>query len=299
LTLVVLAGIRRSNRVNAAVVSITLSSLILFVVTGLPRVLGEGNRHFEPFFTSGTPSAVASVLQATALMFVAYTGYARVVTLGEEVHEPRRTIPRAIVATLALTLLLYVAVSVVAVGTLGAQELGRVTESTAAPLEIAAARFDRPAVRWVVALGATTAMLGVMLNLILGLSRVLLAMGRRGDMPAAVARLNASRTAPSVAVLVVGGLIAGVTLLGSVRTTWSFSAFSVLVYYAITNLAALRLSAEERLYHPAVPWCGLCGCLFVACWVEWRAWAAGLGWIALALLWHAAATARPTAGSRD
>lgn len=88
-----------------------------------------------------------------------------------------------------------------------------------------------------------------------------MAMGRRRDMPAATARLNASRTTPFVAVIVVGVLIAGLTLIGSVKTTWSFSAFTVLVYYAITNLAALRLKPQERLFNAAF-------CLVRALWVH-------------------------------
>jgi APA family basic amino acid/polyamine antiporter len=86
-----------------------------------------------------------------------------------------------------------------------------------------------------------TAMLGVMLNLLLGLSRVLLAMGRRSDMPSITSKL-------AVSVLVIGGIVETLAATGSVKTTWTFSAFTVLIYYAITNLAALRLSQHERLY---------------------------------------------------
>jgi len=133
-----------------------------------------------------------------------------------------------------------------------------------------------------------TAMLGVLLNLILGNSRVLLAMGRRGDMPAAVARLNDARTTPYVAVVGVGALILALALVGSVKTTWAFSAFTVLVYYAITNLAALRLPEAERRYPRWVAGLGLVACLFLAFWVEWRVWVAGLALLALGLGWRAA-----------
>jgi APA family basic amino acid/polyamine antiporter len=101
-------------------------------------------------------------------------------------------------------------------------------------------------------------------------------------MPAAVANVN-------IAVLVVGALILGLASIGSVKTTWSFSAFTVLIYYAITNLAALQLSKEHRLYPRALAWCGLFGCLVLACWVEWKIWIVGLGIIGAGLLWHALA----------
>jgi APA family basic amino acid/polyamine antiporter len=132
-------------------------------------------------------------------------------------------------------------------------------------------------------------MLGVLLNLLLGLSRVLLAMGRRGDMPEATTRLNAARTTPTAAVLTIGALIFGLALIGDVRTTWTFSAFTVLIYYALTNLSALQLSPEHRLYPRAVAWGGLVGCVGLAFWVEPAVWATGLALIAVGLLWHAVA----------
>jgi APA family basic amino acid/polyamine antiporter len=138
----------------------------------------------------------------------------------------------------------------------------------------------------ILAVGAVTAMLGVLLNLILGLSRVLLSMGRRKDMPSIFAKLNRSGTTPYPAVIVIGIAIAVLVLIGNVKTTWSFSAFTVLVYYALTNLSAIRLSESERLYPRFIPWVGLISCLFLAFWVEQRIWMIGLGLIGLGLVWH-------------
>ncbi len=267
MTALVLGGLRRSNLVNAVIVSVTIGSLLFFVVSGLPRV-GDASR-FRPFF-GGSGGLIPGLPEACALMFVAYTGYGRIATMGEEVREPRRTIPRAIIATLAVSMTLYLCVGLVGVGSGGAFGQG------AAPLSGMAAGFGVPGAAQVVAVGAIAAMLGVLLNLLLGLSRVALAMGRRGDLPAVFARVNSAGTTPAPAVLLVGAIILGLTAIGSVRLAWSFSAFTVLVYYAITNLAALRLSRAERLYHPAVAWAGLAGCLSLAFWVEPRAWAAGL-----------------------
>ena len=171
-----------------------------------------------------------------------------------------------------------IAVAIVAVGSVGADTLAGATQARAAPLEVVAVGAARP----IVAVGAITAMVGVLLNLILGLSRVLLAMGRRRDMPAATASLR-------VAVLVMGVIVAGLACIGSVKTTWAFSAFTVLIYYALTNLAALRLTCEARLYPRVFSWLGLIGCLGLAWWVPWRIWAIGLGLLAIGLLWHAVA----------
>ena len=271
LTGLVLTGIKRSNEVNVAVVSVTLLALLAFVLFGLSDV---DLANFDGFIGDrGYPGFVESV----ALMFVAYTGYGRIATMGEEVRDPQRTIPRAIIATLITTMVLYTAVAFVAVGVAGAEGLADLTERLAAPLEEIALAVSGEGLAVVVALGAITAMLGVLINLILGLSRVLLAMGRRGDMPSATARINASGTTPTVAVVVMGVVVAGLVLIGDVRTTWTFSAFTVLVYYSITNLAALRLTDSQRRFPRWISVFGLLACFFLAFWVDPAIWLVGIG----------------------
>lgn len=302
LTLIVLGGIRRSSVANITIVSITLLSLLFFIFAGLPGALRNGAQTLSPFFESpaadGRPAAVR-LLEASALMFVAYTGYGRIATLGEEVREPRRTIPRAIVLTLLASMTLYIAVALTGVAAAGAEtfapvEAGGAGGETGAPLAIVARTFNIPGAALILTVGAVTAMLGVLLNLILGLSRVALAMGRRRDLPAGrlLGRLNPSGTTPTAAVVLVAALIAALTALGSIRLAWSFSAFTVLVYYAITNLAALRLPRDARLYHPIFPAAGLAGCLALAFWVDPRAWLAGLAILAIGLLARGALRAR-------
>lgn len=219
-------------------------------------------------------------------MFVAYTGYGRIATMGEEARSPRETIPKAMIVCLLLTMLLYMAVAIVGIGAVGADVLGSSTGQTAAPLEVAVRNVAGSGGALILGIGAVTAMLGVLLNLILGLSRVLLAMGRRSDAPKFLAQLNEQQTTPYWAVIFVGIAIALLVLLGNVKTTWSFSAFSVLIYYAITSFAALRLAPSERLYPVWVGWLGLVSCLFLAFWVESSIWQVGLGLIVAGLIWH-------------
>ena len=290
LTAVVYSGIRRSNITNIVIVSITLGALALFVVTGSPTAFSDGAANFANFFDAPEGGGgVRAILFASALMFVAYTGYGRIATLGEEVKAPRTTIPRAIIVTLIVTMGLYGVVAVVGVGAVGADTLSAAANQGAAPLEVAAQAFGIPGVSQIVAFGAITAMLGVLLNLILGLSRVLLAMGRRADMPTIFGRLDAEGTTPGPAVLMMGGVIAAITLVGDVRLTWSFSAFTVLIYYAITNLAALYIPAAGRLFPKWVSGAGLVACASLAFFVEPFIWGLGLGLIAVGLVWHWAA----------
>ncbi|MGB3512605.1 MAG: APC family permease [Microcoleaceae cyanobacterium] len=288
LTIVVLSGIRRSNFTNIIIVSITLFSLVIFILAGVPQVVSSAGENLMPFFPADKP--IASLFEAAALMFVAYTGYGRIATLGEEVKEPRRTIPRAIALTMVVTCLLYMSIAVVTVvvGQEVINKLSTADVSLAAPLEVIArvGGLGVPVIPKLIAIGAVTAMLGVLLNLILGLSRVLLAMGRRRDVPRVFAKLNSEQTTPYIAVIVVGVAIAFLVLIGDVKTTWSFSAFNVLIYYAITNFAALQLSPEERLYPKWLGWVGLAACLFLAFWVEQQIWLVGLGLILVGLIWH-------------
>lgn len=290
-TTIVALGMRQSNQVNTAIVLITLSALLAFIAAGLPAAVDGASTHLSGFF-DGHDSGIKGLLHASALMLVAYTGYGRIATLGEEIRDPVRSIPRSIIITLLVTMILYASVAFVAVASVGAPVLADATRSAAAPLEVIARNFQTFGISWLVAAGAISAMLGVLLNLLLGLSRVMLAMSRRGDMPGALARLDGSHPSPRRAVLVVGVIIAALALTGNVRTTWSFSAFTVLVYYALTNLAALRLPKEARLFPQWVPVLGLGSCLGLAFWIEPRIWLTGIGTIAAGGLWHRIARQR-------
>lgn len=288
LTVIVASGMRRSNGANAVIVSLTLLALSAFVLGGMRSALDRASEHLGEFFRVGD-GGWSGLFHATALMFVAYTGYGRIATLGEEIRDPRRGIPRAIIITLLATMAIYASVAFVAVAVVGAPGLAEATRAAAAPLEEVARTFGVPGIAGVVAVGAVTAMLGVLLNLLLGLSRVLLAMSRRGDMPGGFARLDGEVASPRLAVLVAGVIIAAIALTGNVQTTWSFSAFTVLIYYALTNLAALRLPEGSRLYPRWVPVCGLMCCLGLAFWVEPAIWSLGMVLIGVGFLWHAVA----------
>jgi basic amino acid/polyamine antiporter, APA family len=256
LTLLVAGGMRRSHRTNIILVAITLASLAILVVALLP--------HASASNLALRDARAGDVFHATALVFVAYTGYGRVATLGEEVRDPARTIPRAMIVTLAVTALLYVVVSATAVGAVGADVLAAATRATNAPLEAIAPS----SVRVVVALGAATAMLGVVVNLLLGISRVVLAMARRGDVPRGLGHVE--NGSPRRAVIVTGVAIAGLALIGNVATTWTLSAFTVLLYYAVMNLCALRQPANERRFPRFVSVAGLAFCVGLAAWLAVR-----------------------------
>ena len=282
LTALVSGGIRRSNSANKLIVSLTLIGLFLLIaasvyVDGVP---------VEPVYNALSGTSASSILYGSALMFVAYTGYGRIATLGEEVENPKQTIPRAIILTMIAIVLLYAGITIVSLQVLGAEAFGQSVNGEAAPLMIVAQRLELPVIGAVVTFAAITAMLGVLLNLLLGLSRVLLSMSRRGDVPRFLARINPATQSPVAAVWVTCVIIGILILSGDIVFTWSFSAFTVLIYYSITNLAALFLPEEDRLYPRIIPILGLSGCLFLAFWIEPVIIAMGLGVMVVGFVWH-------------
>jgi APA family basic amino acid/polyamine antiporter len=202
----------------------------------------------------------AAILQAAGLWFFAFSGYARLATLGEEVVDPRRTIPRAIPLALAITLALYLAVALSALLAVDADELGR----AAAPLVTAveAGRFAAwsPLVRF----GAAVASLGVLLSLIVGVSRTTFAMAANRDLPPWFASVHPRYRVPHRAELAVGLIVAVLVAVSDLRSAIGFSAFTVLLYYAVTNAAALRLAPAERRWPRGLAVAGLLGCLLLA-----------------------------------
>ncbi len=285
LTCVVLTGIRRTTLVNTCIVAITLVALALFVCVGFLPAIQRAPENLQGIFNFADGGWTA-MLSASALMFVAYTGYGRIATLGEEVAEPHRTIPRAMIMTLVVTLLVYLSVSFVAIANVGAERLGEETLQTAAPLLYVARQLNSPVVVTMLSIGAITAMLGVMLNLVLGLSRVVLAMSRRADAPRSFALINV-RGVPAPATVVVAVIIGSLICIGDIKLSWSFSAFTVLVYYALTNLCALRIPPSDRLFPIWPAWCGLVSCVSLALFIDPPIMVAGLLVLAVGLVYRA------------
>ena len=284
-TCLTLTGIKRSSRVNTIIVSITIISLLCFIGAAFKVTNIVGSSHFDELFTSVSEDAF-SFFECVALMFVAYTGYGRIATLGEEVKDPGRNIPRAIITTLVVSMLLYVLVALSAVGMVGASHYGSLAVNDFAPLQRIASKFGSPLLAGIVSIGAVTAMLGVLLNLILGLSRVLRAMGRRSDVPTRLGNVTAAKGVPASATICVGIIIAAIVLVGDIKTTWTFSAFTVLIYYALTNLCAMQLSIEERLYPAWISYAGFLGCLFLTFWIDGFVWLVGATVLSLGWCWH-------------
>jgi APA family basic amino acid/polyamine antiporter len=249
LTAVNYAGIQKSAMLTRVIVAVVLAVLASVVVI----VLGFGDVDASRLALSDDLT-VRGVLQAAALLFFAFAGYARIATLGEEVRDPARTIPRAIPIALGVTLLVYALVAAAVLAELGSQAMA----STNAPLADAVAAAGFRAFEPVVRAGAAVAALGSLLALILGVSRTTLAMARDRHLPHALAAVHPRFGTPHRAELAVGAVVAVVAAVVDVRGAIGFSSFAVLLYYAIANASAWTLGAR------IIPGLGLVGCLILA-----------------------------------
>ncbi|MFF6805614.1 amino acid permease [Streptomyces sp. NPDC012616] len=255
LTAVNYAGIQKSAWLTRAVVAVVLTVLAAVVVACLTSSAANAGR-----LDVDADATLTGVLQAAGLLFFAFAGYARIATLGEEVRDPARTIPRAIPLALGITLVVYAAVAVAVLTVLGPRGLGE----AAAPLSdaVRAAGADRlaPVVRG----GAAVAALGSLLALILGVSRTTLAMARDRHLPHVLAAVHPRFQVPHRAELLVGAVVVVLAATTDVRGAIGFSSFGVLVYYAVANASAWTLTADENRPARIVPAAGLAGCLLLA-----------------------------------
>ncbi|NEP03040.1 MAG: amino acid permease [Symploca sp. SIO2E9] len=284
-TLIVIGGMRSFKVTTIAVVSVTILSLLFLIIAGSFVCLANGFEHLS-FANSSSGNSIKNFLESVALMFISYNGAARISMMSEEITEPRKNIPKAILLTIVVTMLLYVGVAVVSLGSIGVEAFSKATTEQAAPLQVVASSFGIPGAANILAVGAITSMLSILLTIILGVSRILLAMGRRGDMPSFFAQLNSSGTTPYWAVLFLGIAIALLVLTGDVKVTWSFAAFGSMYRCFLVSLAALQLSQQERLYPQWLSGISLFSSLFLAFWVEWQIWLIGLGVIGVGVVWH-------------
>lgn len=253
-------GVRPSARANVTLVLVNVAVLLIFAAIALPAL--EPGR-LEPFFTGG----VAGLLEASALLFFAYTGYARPVTIAEEVKEPEATLPRAVTGAIAISLALYLLVALGALGALGSERMG----GDAAPLRTAMAAAESAVGPVLLSLGAVVATATVLLTEVWGLSRLAFAMARNGELPGAFGRLSSENRIPRAAVLAAGAVLLVLSATLDLRSALEVSSFSLLVYYGIMNVSALRMPRDRRLYPAFVPAAGVVANLLIALFLSWWA----------------------------
>ncbi|MEB7503918.1 APC family permease [Arthrobacter koreensis] len=250
-------GITRTALLTRIIVAVVLSALALGITAAWTGTgPGAGSFLSEGLLAGGW----YGILQSAGLLFFAFAGYARIATMGEEVRDPQRTIPRAITLALGLALVVYAVVAVTLLAALGPDGVA----ATPAPL---AAAVDAGPLAWagpVVRIGAAAASLGALLALIAGLGRTTLAMARGGDLPAWLGGIHPKYSVPHRAEVALAVVICLVLLVADLRGAIGFSSFGVLVYYLVANLAALTQPAPDRRYPRALQVLGAVSCAGLA-----------------------------------
>ena len=277
LTAVNYRGITRTAGLTRVLVAVVLVALGVAVVASL-----AGGDPAASHLAVGSDGTAYGVLQAAGLLFFAFAGYARIATLGEEVRDPERTIPRAIPLALGLAVAVYAVVALTLLLVLGPEGIA----ATAAPVVAAVQAGAWSELVPVVRIGAATASLGALLALIAGVSRTVLAMAREDDLPRWLSAVHPRFRVPHRAELVLAFAICLLVLTVDLRGAIGFSSFGVLLYYVVANLAAFTQSADRRRWPRWLQVGGALGCLVLVAALPWTSVAAGAAVFAVGLVYR-------------
>ena len=269
-----LGGITRTVAVTRVLVAVSVLVLLGIIVAGWSAPDASLGR-ITPLDTSPF-----GILRSAGYLFFAFAGYARIATLGEEVREPERTIPRAIPVALGMVLALYAVVAVTVLAVVPVDALA----GSDAPLQLVVEASGADRLAPVTRLGAGLASLGVLLNLIPGISRTVLAMARRRELPGVFAAVDARHSLPRRAELAVAAVVVVVIVGTDLREALGLSGVAVLTYYAITNAAALTLPPARRRWPRGLAVGGLAGCLVLVATLPARAIVTGAAVLAAGAL---------------
>jgi basic amino acid/polyamine antiporter, APA family len=272
LTAVNLQGVQKTAWLTRVIVAVVLAALAAVVVGSLGGGQASADR-IGPLGGGG----LRGILESAGLLFFAFAGYARIATLGEEVRDPTTTIPRAIPLALGITLVVYVAVAVSVLAAVGPELLA----DSPAPLTDAVRAGGLAQLAPVVQVGGTVAALGVLLSLLVGVSRTTFAMAANRELPGWLDAVHPRHRVPHRAELVVGTVVVAVVLSVDLRGAIGFSSFAVLTYYAIANASAWTQPPEQRRWPRALQVVGLAGCVVLAFTLPFASVVAGTGVLAV------------------
>jgi APA family basic amino acid/polyamine antiporter len=267
-------GVTRTAGLTRVLVAASLAALAVVVV----GIAVGGNASTDNLDWSVT-GGVYGVLQAAGLLFFAFAGYARIATMGEEVRDPRRTIPRAIPLALLITVGVYLVVAVAALVAAGPEHLAAASTPLTTAVQAAGAGGLAPVVR----VGAALAALGALLALIAGIGRTGLAMARHRDLPGWLAAVHPRYRVPHHAEIALAVVVSALVLTVDLRGAIGFSSFGVLVYYTIANASAFTQPAADRRWPRWLNLLGVTGCLVLVATLPWQSVLTGLAVFATGL----------------
>ena len=252
LTTVNYYGITRTAGLTKIIVAVVIAILVLVVLASLSGSDGTASVRSWDLLANGW----YGILQSAGLLFFAFAGYARIATLGEEVRNPERAIPRAVLTALTIAVSIYLLVGVAILVVLGPTGVA----SSPAPLAAAVNAVGWGWADLVVRFGAAAAALGALLALIAGVGRTTLAMARHDDLPRWLTAVHERHQVPHHAEIAIAGLVCILILVTDLRGAIGFSSFGVLLYYLIANAAAYTQLPDRRRFPRILQIVGMIGC---------------------------------------
>jgi APA family basic amino acid/polyamine antiporter len=274
LALVNCAGITRTAGLTRIIVVLVLVALVIAVVAMVSASSADSGAGWGGLSGWSHPThGVYGVLQAAGLLFFAFAGYARIATLGEEVRDPARVIPRAIVLALAGAVLVYAVVAVGVLTSLGPSAAAASTSPVADAVGLSSWGWAEVVLRC----GASLAAAGALLALVAGLGRTSLAMAREGDLPRWLDAVHPRFQVPHRAELTVAAVVVALVLTVDLRGAIGFSSFGVLLYYFVANAAAHRQPSSARRFPRWLQVLGAAGCVVLVATLPWQSVAGGIG----------------------
>ncbi|WP_017197767.1 APC family permease [Arthrobacter sp. M2012083] len=254
LTAVNYHGVTRTAGLTRVLVVAVLAALTIAVAA----VWGGSGPDFGGFMGEGLLAhGWYGILQSAGLLFFAFAGYARIATMGEEVREPKRTIPRAISIALGITIVIYAAIAVTLLAALGPEGVAATPTPLADSVSAGTFAWASPVVR----VGAAVASLGALLALVAGLGRTSLAMAREHDLPHWLSAVHPRYKVPHRAETALAVVVCLIIAVADLRGAIGFSSFGVLLYYLVANIAAYTQPPEDRRYPKFLQVAGAVACV--------------------------------------
>lgn len=287
LMLLNLKGIREAAGANNLLVVLKIVALILFVGVGGSYLIAHGaSGNYQPFF----PNGISGTLHGAAVIFFAFVGFNTVTVIAEEVRDPERSVPRALLIAFVVSSAIYISVSVVAIGLTDWTVLANST----APLETALkTATQNPVILKYISIAAVFATASVVLSSIFGASRALFAMSREKVLPERLSRVSENGV-PVLAVIFVGLAAAVIILLsrGNLATLAQIFNFGTLTTYFFINLSLIKLRWDFPATHrgfrvplyPVTPILGILSCGLLLAFLSRYAMIFGLVWLAIGVL---------------
>ncbi len=282
--LLLVRGTSESAKVNTIMVLIKISVLVMFVALGATGWNSDNLANFTPY-------GIAGVTSAAGIIFFSYIGLDAVSTAGEEVKDPHRTLPLAIISALLIVTTLYVLVAVVAVAAQASGDFEGQEAGLSAILE-AVTGSSWPAT--VLAAGAVISIFSVTLVTLYGQTRILFAMSRDGMIPEFFHRVNRRTLTPVRNTFLVACAVALLAGLIPINFLAEMTSIGTLVAFLVVSVGVILLRQREpdlrRGFkvpgYPVTPLLAIAGCLWIIVNLRLVTIVVFLVWTTVVLIWY-------------